>query len=229
MTNRFLTVALGASILAIAGQAQAHVPFLEGTDTTVGAPKAVGAFCYLQERSYYGQIEHPHDVDVYEIAIPAATEGYEFTAHVPLCPGDAARPHIAIVGPGLPRPANHAGLPFPVPARQGVVVAEWEDEGTYIEDFSGFEYLAGGEGEVDLQPGTYRIYVWDPSGATGDYNAIFGVDESCIINRSMFPSVIAGCGFLTDQQQDLYPSCERAAPHPVCCALPGMSGGACAE
>jgi hypothetical protein len=230
MSNQKQSIFVAAAVFASAMSlpAMAHVPYLEGDDTSIGDPISITE-CDRQERSYYGEISHPADLDVYEIDIAEATP-FVVEIQIPLCGGDGA-PSIAVVGPGLPAAGNHSDLPFPVTAGDGVVVHEWDEEDTFTELFSGYGYAIGGEIEIPADPGAYTVYVWDPAGNTGDYTVIIGTTEECIFTPwgapgPLFGDLIAGCGFLTDQQEALYPGCERSTV-PLCCGFGFGGSGAC--
>lgn len=91
------------------------------------------------------------------------------------------RPMYAVVGPGLPAPAEDvvALLPREVPAGAGVFVDRNDDPERLVifESVMRRFYWSSDTTALVLEPGAYEVWVWSPEGTTGDFVLGLGVEE----------------------------------------------------
>lgn len=91
------------------------------------------------------------------------------------------RPLFAIIGPGLPAPtqAVEALLPRALPEGAGILVGRYEreDREVIFESFTRRIFWTNGVTAFVLPAGDVRIWIWSPSGTTGDFVLGFGVEE----------------------------------------------------
>jgi len=165
-----------AGLLMMATGAWAHVPYLEDSDFSSSAPfKCPSA---LQSTAVYSWLESDTDVDFYTLN---AYTCIAFFAELIVPVFDAYadfRPSMALIGPGLPEPAEL--LPVPLGPGEGAVVlhdAGIEPRPQFFEPFGNKSYYQGPRLELKIKPGRYRLIYWDPEGNTGDYVAIIGKYE----------------------------------------------------
>jgi hypothetical protein len=165
------------AILATAGAATAHVPYLECRDFTEGAPYEVRS--EEQSIAVYSWLESRTDVDVYRVVVRQPTVLFFADCIVPVFPEYGEfRPSFALIGQGLPDP----GEPLPVALGPGEGAIVLHDEGTtpretFYEPFGNKSYYQGPTLEMDIPAGTYRLVYWDPAGNRGDYVAAIGKYE----------------------------------------------------
>lgn len=183
-----LIIHLGlVSCLLLGVAAQAHVPYFERRDFTESRPlvipkeveQSIAVYAWLR----WGQDGVSTDVDPYRFELIGPTSIYAELL-VPVC--EAYRdyaPWLALVGPGLPPPPTGLVLPFEVPLGEGVLIAAdpyqpGDLRETFFEPFGNKSYYIGPElTEMLVQPGVYRLQVWDPEGIGGDYVAVIGDQE----------------------------------------------------
>lgn len=165
-------------VAALAASAShAHVPYLEADDYSPGAPFVVRDVA--QSKALYGWLDRG-DVDYYAMALEEPASIYTHSL-VPECREYLGfRVTYAIIGPGLPRP-EHA-LPFSIDGDEGaIIVSDPDSPGprpTTYEMFSARSYFRGPDHRHDAsRPGTYRVAVWNESGASGDYVLVIGDEE----------------------------------------------------
>ena len=168
-----------------AGQALAHVPYLETEDYTEEDPfeiprsirQSLAAYSWLEFEGGFSD-----DVDVYKFRVkPPWGANVFIESIVPVCPGyEDFLPWFAVVGEGFPAPVGY-DLPFDLPPGHGVIVVENQTPGEpreqFYEPFGGKSYYQGPGFEQVLDQGTYYVYFWDPYEMGGDYAAIFGDKE----------------------------------------------------
>lgn len=168
--------------------ARAHVPYFEHRDFTEDAPFEI-PYTIEQSIAAYAWLEtdgiHPsEDVDVYAFDYPPngmAPVRVYVELLVPVCPSyETFVPWFALVGPGLPPPAQ--ALPFTVPEGCGVRVFEntgpGEPRESFYEPFGDKSYYKGPIfDEILPGAGRYFLYFWDPYEQGGDYVAVIGGKE----------------------------------------------------
>lgn len=91
------------------------------------------------------------------------------------------RPRYAVVGPGLPKPAEavRALLPRALPDGAGVFVDPNDDPERLVifESVMRRFYWSSDTTALVLDPGAYEVWVWSPEGTTGDFVLGLGVEE----------------------------------------------------
>lgn len=158
--------------------AWAHVPYLETRDYSPEQPFAVGDV--TQSKAVYAWLKNGGDVDVYNFEITAPTR-LLVDVLVPVCPDYATfRPAYAIVGPGLPQPAEP--IPYELPEGYGAIVVPPGDPSSWevlYEPFGGKRYYDGPNFDQEIStPGQWSLVYWDPAGVGGDYVAAIGYEEA---------------------------------------------------
>jgi hypothetical protein len=113
---RLSHIALALSLPA--GAALAHVPYLEQDDYSDAAPFVVEDV--TNSKSIHAALDEAVDYDVFSITIDEPTRIYT-TTNIPYCPQyESFAVTYALVGPGLPAPAE--ALPIELPAGYGAVI-----------------------------------------------------------------------------------------------------------
>lgn len=170
---------LAAALLLAAQAAIAHVPFVESVDYTADAPFAVEDLS--QSSALFSWLESGTDVDFFAMQIDRPTHIYVQTL-VPRClEYRNFGVSYALIGPGLPVPAQ--ALPFEVPAGQGAVIVYDDGPDMGVRPaawklFGARHYFEGPQFELEAStPGDYRVAVWSESGSAGDYVAVIGNDH----------------------------------------------------
>jgi len=169
---------LGMALSLAVAPALAHVPYIERVDFSARRPYAVGDV--EQSRAMYAWLQAPDDVDYYTFEITQPVTLF-LEALVPVCPAyEQFLPSYAVIGPGLPPPAEP--IPVELPDGYGAVVVgnllPGEVRPTFYEPFGGKEYYAGVQFlEVVETPGAWAVIVWDPYATGGDYVLSIGKEE----------------------------------------------------
>jgi hypothetical protein len=174
---RLSHIALALSLPA--GAALAHVPYLEQDDYSDAAPFVVEDV--TNSKSIHAALDEVVDYDVFSITIDEPTRIYT-TTNIPYCPQyESFAVTYALVGPGLPAPAE--ALPIELPAGYGAVIVRdsfdsTDDRPLFFEPFGGRMMWEGPVYAIDdAPPGTYRMIVWHDKGELGDYIAVIGEAE----------------------------------------------------
>jgi len=176
-------VIVGLLILTSA-TVRAHVPYIERQDYSADNPFKVRA-SIENSIAVYAWFETAADVDVYTFEVTRPVRLYA-NALVPVCPGyEMLLPWLAVLGPGLPAPAQE--VPFNIPPGYGAIVVEnlapGEPRETFYEPFGGKSYYDSPAFDQEVSPSegsqskTWYIYSWSPAGLTGDYVAVLGQRE----------------------------------------------------
>lgn len=173
MKNKIMMAALATFV---AGNAAAHVPYLERTDYTPQAPFVVQDPPH--SIAVYGWLQDGTDVDVFTMTISNATPLFAEIL-VPVAPAYADFfPKFAVIGPGLPPPTE--ALPVSLPAGHGAIVLNYAStqREKEFEPFGGKYYYQGPDfDETVTATGTWQIVVWDPQHKKGDYVLAVGREE----------------------------------------------------
>ena len=119
--KRSFVVFVVLGILLVAGSVLAHVPYIEHSDYTALRPFVVKD-SIENSKAVYAWFETGTDVDVYTFEVTGPSR-VVVQALVPVCPTYAQLlPWFAVVGPGLPEPAED--VPFRIPNGYGAIVGE---------------------------------------------------------------------------------------------------------
>lgn len=180
MKGKAIVVAMAALLLLLTGArpALAHVPYLEWRDLTFLRPFTVQDV--EQSKAIYGWLETGSDLDFYRFTVTDPVRLY-VEALVPVCPEyEQFLPSYAVIGPGLPAPAEP--LPVPLPDGYGAIVvpnvAPGEPRETFYEPFGAKFYYEGPTfDQVISTPGVWSLLFWDPYNMGGDYVAGIGRAE----------------------------------------------------
>ena len=170
------------ALLATPAAAIAHVPYLERVDLTENKPfidadiaQSIAVYAWLDPQSTAG------DLDIYSFIVTDPVDVY-LNVIVPVCDGyESLAPWFALVGPGLPDATEL--VPFEIPPGQGAIVVPNNIEPgvlrpKFYEPFGGKWYWDGPEITYPIsEPGSYRVYYWDPNQEAGDYAAVLGDKE----------------------------------------------------
>jgi hypothetical protein len=153
--------------------AHAHVPAIASEDLRIERPEISYAI--------YGSIAQPEDLFVARLSY-AEPFALPFEILVPRRPQLAEhRPAFAVVGPGLPSPSATAAalLPRAVPPGQGVFLEanDAPERELIFESFTRRVFWSSGPIALALAPGDYEIWIFSPTGSTGDFVLGFGVEE----------------------------------------------------
>ena len=184
MRNSAICLSVLIFLVAWAGSARAHVPYLEVGDYTYDNPFQVRK-SVEQSIAVYSWLDfdfpdfHSTNIDTYAFTLTEPAEIF-LQSIVPACQGyEDFAPWFALVGPGLPEPTED--YPFFVPPGDGVIVTPYEVEHprpTFYEPFGNQVYFDGPVfNQTISQPGDYLVYYWDPNEMGGDYCAIIGDKE----------------------------------------------------
>lgn len=169
-----LGAALSVWLLASAPVALAHQPGFNDT----GSPSVAEAYVIEQmsvSKAIFGAIRATGTVDYYRFAVPA---GFALSAklYVPSARQcDDTRPALALIGADVAPAGDAGGLALPDGMLAAVVTAPewgvWSGHGLAPQ-------LTGPTTQTTLGGGTYYLAVFDPSGATGEYDLVLGGAEA---------------------------------------------------
>lgn len=129
----------------------------------------------------YGAIEAPDDVHIVRLSFDEAF-ALPFEILVPRRARLAEhRPAFALIGPGLPAPTPEqaAILPHPVAPGAGVFLElnDLADRPVIFESFTSRVFWSSTPVALALAPGAFEIWIFSPTGSTGDFVLGFGVEE----------------------------------------------------
>jgi hypothetical protein len=180
VSSRLILYALILLILClfIPSRAMAHKPiFVErmagGYDTAYPIPNAVTSY------AVYGQLTAPRQVDVFQVTITDDTPFYARLS-VPKKAGfKTFTPAFVLFGPGLPKSNVPPNYPLALPDDLGRAIFLYEGEqDEFFEPFTQTTLLQRQFVSRKLQPGTYYLAVYDPSGQPGKYVLATGTEEN---------------------------------------------------
>ncbi|MCS7055514.1 MAG: alpha/beta fold hydrolase [Thermoflexales bacterium] len=175
-----LILALVASLIADRRTARAEVPILE-TNAPGGDYGLFEEGQYVSEPWFMwfvlGELSSADDVDMTRFDYKA---GDRFKAEI-FIPGHeelrAFNPTIALIGPGLPRPAEQ--LPFEIPEGMGAVIATSDGTFDYFDIFTQMVYFPRAKIEVVMpQTGRYYVAVWGEPVGIARYALDIGIMEN---------------------------------------------------
>lgn len=118
----------------------------------------------------YGDLQKQQQVDVYKFTVEQPTAFHARIA-VPKRPGNSDfQPAFVVFGPGLPAINIPPHFPLDIPSDQGRAILLSQGEADeFFEPFTQTTLIQRQLFSRQLQPGTYFIVVYDPSGKTGKY------------------------------------------------------------
>ena len=156
----------------------AHVPYFEDKDLSADAPFLIENI--EQSKAIYAHLDSEQDIDVLLLVVREPVRIYAKTI-IPYCREYRDfRPSFALTGPALPE----AGDDFPSapePQHGGLLrrdLAVGATRPSMYEFFSDQFYFEGPILDINVtEPGNYRLWFWDETGAVGDYVAIVGKRE----------------------------------------------------
>lgn len=183
--------------LACSLSAFAHIPYIEGLDFQevydVKAPveRSLALYMSFDKNDAYDKIrftisEADLKADQKNLVVDATGRvgrKITFNTIVPRCSQYAGvLPSLALVGPAQAALSSNyaaADLPFAVEGADGVFRLTNSEQGkVFKEPIAGTSYWQGKEAELIVsEAGVYQLYVWNPSGAVGDYVLVFGDKE----------------------------------------------------
>ncbi len=175
-----LIFALISSLTAEPRTARAEVPILE-TNAPGGDYGLFEDGQYVPEPWFMwfvlGELSSADDVDMAKFDYQA---GDRFKAEI-FIPGHeelrAFDPHLALIGPGLPRPLEP--LPFEIPEGMGAVVATSDGTFDYFDIFTQMVYFPRARIEVVMpQTGRYYVAVWGKPVGIARYALDIGIMEN---------------------------------------------------
>lgn len=175
-----LILALTSSLATDLRTARAEVPILE-TDAPGGDYGLFEDGQYVPEPWFMwfvlGELSSADDVDMAKFDYQA---GDRFKAEI-FIPGHEElrdfNPNIALIGPGLPRPAEP--LPFEIPEGMGAIVATSDGTFDYFDIFTQMVYFPRAKIEVIMpQTGRYYVAVWGEPVGMARYALDIGIMEN---------------------------------------------------
>jgi hypothetical protein len=156
LLKRLLPLLCLLAVLMRPAPAQAEMPILE--------PGDYGGFDNPQPVSepwfmwfVMGKLHSKTDIDVSAFDYPA---GQRFKAEIFIPAHDDLKdfsPDIALVGPGLPQPADP--LPFKIPQGMGAVIARSNSTYAYFDIFTQMTYYPRAKIEIENMPQSARYYM----------------------------------------------------------------------
>jgi hypothetical protein len=188
----------------------AHVPYLERGDYSASAPFRIEEL--EKSIAIYAWLDGGGDID---FAVFQLTDPKELFVEVivPVCPEYAeSRPSYAVLGPGLPPPAEP--LPIPLPPGYGAIVVPNLPPGMprdqFYEPFGGKSYYSGVPITKTISgPGTWAVIVWDPYKMGGDYVLTVGRKEIWKAEDVLRALIVTP---LIRQDKELHSSCVPSRP-----------------
>lgn len=194
MRSLRLRLPLAAALLAFSLPAFAHFPYdLPEPGLTMETAPSIP---YSQTTwTIYGVLSAPGQVNFVKVD---SLDGLEEEKAMSLVIRTFTRPvylnftpSIALIGPGLPAPAE--ALPFTVPNGMGVIVKHFEgDPAARNISGSGERFNRVGQElqiPTELGAGTAYIAVWDPKNMTGEYNFSYNITPDSHDPNSPFNSL----------------------------------------
>jgi hypothetical protein len=176
-----------AALTVLSLPASAHMPNVERRDLNEKRPFRIKG-SIEKGQAMYAYLKSGSDIDVYQFTVPQkeisekGSVTLRVRVNVPACEGGPEfLPWLAIVGPGLPAPAED--IPFILPEGYGAIVIKNTEPGAernfFYEQYSKKSYYITDYYDYTItEPGTRYLYYWDPYNIGGDYLAIWGVKDS---------------------------------------------------
>lgn len=155
--------------LFLPSAAMAHKPLF--------APHAINSFDDALEvpdptvsYAIYGDLKTPHQVDVYKFTLDQPT-AFHARISVPKRPGQSDfQPAFVVLGPGLPTINTPPNFPLHLAPDMGrAILLANGDADEFFEPFTQTTLIQRQLFSRKLDPGTYYVAVYDPSGRTGKY------------------------------------------------------------
>ncbi|ARU62790.1 hypothetical protein CBW65_18800 [Tumebacillus avium] len=126
----------------------------------------------------YGELKERGGVDVYKFTL---TKQAPFYARISVPNQPATKdfgPAFVLFGPGLPTTNEPPNFPLELPADLGRAILLWNGErDEFFEPFTQTSLIQHQLLSKTLEPGTYYIAVYDPTGGTGKYVLATGDKE----------------------------------------------------
>ncbi|MGZ4106919.1 MAG: LPXTG cell wall anchor domain-containing protein [Tumebacillaceae bacterium] len=155
--------------LFLPSAAMAHKPILvdrtiNSFESALEVPNATVSY------AMYGNLKDAHQVDLYKFTIDRETPFHARIA-VPKRPGNADfQPAFVVLGPGLPTTNTPPNFPIKLTADNGrAILLSSGEADEFFEPFTQTTLIQRQLFSHKLQPGTYFIAVYDPTGRTGKY------------------------------------------------------------
>jgi hypothetical protein len=165
--------ALIVLLCTVSTSSHAHIPLIAEDELVIERPKISAAvYGTLEDREQHYVVHLSYDEPFalpFEMLVPRRAELVDH------------RPAFAVVGPGLPPPTAEeaALLPRAVPEGEGLFLDRNDDPERLLifESFTRRVFWSSTPVAVALPAGDFEVWVFSPTGSTGDFVLGFGVEE----------------------------------------------------